>query len=350
VIIYFALMTVPAILAMTAPRSKNFLLFAFVFAVFVVAIGARENIGMDWNNYVAIHQKMRFYRFQEVLFGTEAAANSLFWISRKFFSGIYTTNFVAAVILVLGVLIFAARTSEPWLSVLAATPYVCIVIGMSATRQAMAIGVILTVFAFWHDFGLIRKGAMIFAASLFHTSAIFIGGFMVQDLPVHAAIRIAAGAAVAGAGVYVLSRTGIYSGQLDFYAESYLSSEGQIVSPGALAHVALVALPAAVYFYFRDRIFAVYERSGFMDMSALICLALVPAAFVFSTAASRFSVYMQFFPMIFYPVLADVMSTENNKTAIRLSVIGLNFAFLLAWLEFANNSFAYLPYRSIWSG
>lgn len=347
---YFGLMTIPAILALVVPRSKNVLLFALVLTVFVIAIGARENVGMDWNNYVAIHQKMRFYRFSEVLFGTEAAANSLFWISRKFFSGIYTTNFIAALILVVGVLVFAARTAEPWLSVLAATPYVCIVIGMSATRQAMAIGLILAVFAFWHDFGLVRKGVMIFAASLFHTSAIFIGGFVAQDLPVHAAVRIAAGATVAAVGVYVLSQTSIYSGQLDFYAESYLSAEGQIISPGALAHVALVAIPAALYFGVRKRIFAVYDHSGFMDMGALICLALVPAAFVFSTAASRFSVYMQFFPMIFYPVLADVMGTENNKSIIRIGVIVFNFVFLFAWLMFANNSFAYLPYRSIWSG
>jgi hypothetical protein len=84
-------------------------------------------------------------------------------------------------------------------------------------------------------------------------------------------------------------------------------------------------------------------------MSAMICLALVPAAFVFSTAASRFSVYMQFFPMIFYPVFIDIIKTENNKVALRLGVIALNFVFLFAWLKFANNSFAYLPYNSIWS-
>jgi hypothetical protein len=343
------MITLPAIFALVVPRSKNILLFALVFVVFVLAIGLRENIGMDWNNYLAIHQKMRFYAFRDIIFDTEAASNALFWISRKFYSGIYTTNIVAAVILVTGVLVFAARTAEPWLSVLVATPYIVIVIGMSATRQAMAIGIIFSIFAFWHDFGMIRKAAMIFVASLFHTSAIFIGGFMVQDLPVNMTVRIVVGLIVVAAGVYVLSRAGIYSGQLDFYAESYLSTEGQIVSPGALAHVALVALPAAIYLIVRDKVFAHYDRSGFLDMSAMICLALVPAAFVFSTAASRFSVYMQFFPMIFYPVLADIMKTEGNRTIVRLGVIGLNYVFLLVWLRFANNSFAYLPYRSIWS-
>jgi len=345
---YFGMITVPAIFALVAPRSKNVFLFVTIFVIYVLAIGNRENIGMDWSNYQAIHEQMRFVRFKDVLFDTEAASNSLFWVSRKYFSGIYTTNIVAAAILVLGVLIFSARTAEPWLSVLAATPYICIVIGMSATRQAMATGTIFVVFAFWHDFGFIRKAALIFVASLFHTSAIFIGGFMVQDLPVNFAVKAIVGSVIVAAGVYFLSRAGIYSGQLDFYAESYLSSQGRIISPGAFAHVALVALPACVYLFVRKRIYASYEHSGFMDMSAMICIALVPAAFVFSTASSRFSIYMQFFPMIFYPVLADIVKTENNRIAVRIGVIAFNAIFLLVWLKFANNSFAYLPYKNIW--
>jgi hypothetical protein len=311
-------------------------------------IGNREHIGMDWNNYQAIHGQMRFYEFEDVALGTEGASNALFWISRRYFSGIYTSNLVAAAILVFGVLVFSARTAEPWLSVLAATPYVCIVVAMSGTRQEMALGVIFTAFAFWHDFGFIRKAALIFIASLFHTSAIFIAGFMIQDLRISFAVKLVVGSVFVIAGVYVLSRTGIYSEQLDFYAESYLSDEGQVVSPGALAHVALVAMPATVYFFVRERIYAMYDRSAFLDMSAMVCLALVPVAFVFSTAASRFSIYMQFFPMVFYPLLVDTLKTENNRSAARLAILMLNLMFLFVWLKFANNSFAYLPYKNIW--
>ncbi len=344
---YFLMISVPALFALVWPRSKNVFLFLTIFLLYVILIGNREQIGMDWNNYVAIHSYMRYLDLNDVLFDSEAASNTLFWISDRHFSGIYTSNLAAAIILVIGVLIFSARTAEPWLSVLAATPYICIVVGMSATRQAMAVGVIFAIFALWHEYGLLRKAAAIFAASLFHTSAIFIGGFLIQDLRVNLALRVVVGSVVVAAGVYFLSRAGIYSEQIDFYAESYLSAEGQIASPGALAHVALVALPAAIYFFVRDRIYAIYERSGFLDMSALICIALVPTAFVFSTAASRFSIYMQFFPMIFYPILVDTFKTEDNRNLVRLGVSLLCVVFLYVWLRFANNSFAYLPYRNI---
>ncbi len=347
-LIYFGMLSIPSLFSILAPKSKNFFIFLVILIVFVVIIGLRENIGMDWNNYLAIHGKMRFLEFKEVLYASESASNSLFWVSNRYFSGIYSSNIVAAIILTSGVLIFSSKTSEPWLSIVSSVPYLCIVVGMSATRQAMAIGVVFAVFAFWHEFGIVRKAAAIFVASLFHTSAIFICGFLVNDLPVNFAFKLIIGSAIAAAGVYFLSRAGIYAGQLDFYAESYLSAQGQIVSPGALAHVALVAMPAVVYLFMRNRIFQIYDKSNFLDVSALICIALVPAAFFFSTAASRFSIYMQFFPMIFYPALVDVYKAENIKTAIRLGVVALNLIFLFVWLLYANNSFAYKPYRNIW--
>ena len=346
-ITYFGMILVPAIFALVWPRSKNIFLFLIIFLLYVILIGYREHIGMDWNNYLAIHSNMRYLDLGDILFDTEAASNTLFWFSNQYYSGIYTSNLVSAMILMIGVLVFSGRTAEPWLSVLAATPYICIVVGMSATRQAMAVGIVFAVFALWHEYGLVRKGIAIFAASLFHTSAIFIGGFLIQDLPLNFAVKLIVGSVVVVAGVYFLSRAGIYSEQIDFYTESYLSTEGQIASPGALAHVALVAIPAVIYFFVRHRIYAMYERSGFLDMSALICIVLVPTAFVFSTAASRFSIYMQFFPMIFYPLLVDTFRTEDNRILVRVAVSLLCFVFLFVWLRFANNSFAYLPYRNL---
>lgn len=343
---YFAMISVPAVFALTAPRSKNLILFLAIFAFYVLLIGCRENIGMDWNNYVAIHAQMRQMDIEEVLFDTEAASNLLFWISQRFYSGIYTSNLIAAAILMAGVLIFSYRTPEPWLSLVAATPYVCIVIGMSATRQAMAIGIIFIAFALWHEIGLIRKALLIFIASLFHTSAILIAAFLVQDLRVALIFRLIIGTIVIFAGFYLLSRSSIYAGQLDFYAESYLSTQGQIISPGALAHVTLVAAPAIAFFALRKRIYSMFDRSQFLDLSALICLALVPASFVFSTAASRFSIYMQFFPMVVYPVVAEVFTQRDIKVLIRVAVIALNILFVFIWLRFANNSFAYLPYKN----
>ncbi len=345
---YFAMFSVPAVFALAMPRSKNLLLIMAVFVLYVFLIGYRENIGMDWNNYLAIHSQIQFVDIREILYNTEAASNLLFWVSQKFYSGIYTSNLVAAVILMAGVLFFCNRTSEPWLSLVAATPYVCIVIGMSATRQAMALGVIFVVFALWQEMGLVRKSVLIFFASLFHTSAILIGAFLIQDMRINLVLRLVVGVVVIFAGFYVLSRSSIYSGQLDFYADSYLTTEGQIISPGALAHVALVAVPAILYFVFRDRIYSIFDRSQILDLSALICLALVPAAFVFSTAASRFSIYMQFLPMIVYPVLVEIFDKRDIKVAIRVGVIVLNIGFVYIWLRYANNSFAYLPYKNVW--
>ena len=347
-VIYFAMISVPALFAMAMPKSKNLLLFLAIFVLYVFLIGCRENIGMDWNNYLAIHTQMRRTDIDEVLFGTDSASNLLFWISQRYYSGIYTSNLISAAILTAGVLIFSYRTTEPWLSVVAATPYVCIVVGMSATRQAMAVGVIFTAIALWHEIGAVRKGALIFIASLFHTSAILIGAFLVQDLRINPVFRLAIGLLVILAGFSILSRSGIYAGQLDFYAESYLSTQGQIISPGALAHVLLVAAPAVLYFVFRNRIYSVFDRSQFLDLSAVVCLALIPASFIFSTAASRFSIYMQFFPMITYPVLVEIFVQRDIKILIRAGVIALNFAFIFVWLRYANNSFAYLPYKNFW--
>ena len=345
---YFALISLPAGFALALPRSRNVLLLLAAFSIYVFLIGYRENVGMDWNNYLAIHGQMRTHALKDILFGPEAASHALFWFSYHSFSGIYTSNLVAAIILMAGVLVFSMRTNEPWLALVAATPYVCIVIGMSATRQAMAMGVIFIVFSLWHEIGVFRKAALIFMASLFHTSAILIAGFLVQDLRISPILRVAAGAIFVVVGIYLLSRTSLYAGQINFYTEAYLSTDKQILSPGALAHVAIVAVPALAYLFVRRHIYSIFDHSGFMDMSALICLALVPAAIVFSTAASRFSIYMQFFPMVFYPAAVAIVRQENMKMLVRAGIIAINLLFLFVWLRYANNSFAYLPYKNFW--
>jgi len=68
---YFILLSVPSLLAVFIRRRINVSLFVTVFLFFTLFIGLRFRVGMDWNNYSAIHEFIGFKNVEEILFDSE---------------------------------------------------------------------------------------------------------------------------------------------------------------------------------------------------------------------------------------------------------------------------------------
>ncbi len=333
-------------MAAALPRTKSFILVAAVWAIFVVLIGLRHHVGMDWSNYTAIHQSLSGANLERVLQGGEYGSRYLMWLSANHLDGMVSSNLVASIVLVSGVIAVALRSREPWLALLAATPYLLIVIGMSGLRQSIAIGLFFLSVANWDRMSLITRIALIVGASLFHTSAIFMLAFAFLSLdlrPIWKGLVIAVFAPLA---VYYAQQAPTLATSFSAYAENYLSVDGRVDSPGALGHVALVALPAAIYLLWRTRMEQAVHHPSLMRYAAWACVLLVPLALLYSTAASRISLYFQFVPMLVAPALVHALGGATAKLAAR-GAIALGYVLYLgAWLTAANSAHAYLPYAN----
>lgn len=342
---YLLLAGLPGALALVTPRNRSWLLAAIVGAVFVIFIGFRYRVGMDWSNYVAIHQALSGVDFDRVLQGSDIASRALMWMSSNYLDGMATSNLIGAIVLIAGVIAVALRTREPWIALLAATPYLCIVIGMSGLRQSIAIGLFFLAVANWRSMSPVVKAAIIGVASLFHTSAVLMMALLMLTLELRAIWKIAVIVIIVPLGLYYVQQASSLTTSFDAYSQNYLSVEGRIDSPGALSHVALVAIPGLVYLLVRRRLDDATRFSNLMLYAAWAAVLLVPVALIFSTAASRISLYFQFVPMMLWPALIQSWS-PSNRLMLRIVLVGGYIAYLVLWFVTANSSHAYIPYTN----
>jgi hypothetical protein len=314
---YFALLAVPAALAMSAGAANNRRLLLAVSLLFVFFAGFRYRVGMDWGNYDYIHTFVANYSFAEVIRHSEPLSRALFWLSEELGSHMLVTNIVAAALLTLGIFTLAQRSANPWLAVVAATPYLFIAFGMPAVRQAMAIGVVFFAFSRWHRDGLVARSALFLIAALFHTSAVLAFVLIFADLERGGRFKLAMAALVVAAIAYLIFFSNYFSEPLEFYKFAYFAEES-IISPGALMHMSMVWVPAAVYLIFRRSLSRFIADKGLVLHGSVAAIALVPVYFISSTVGSRAILYLFFVPMLVYPALARAIVRASGRSEAKV--------------------------------
>ena len=339
---YLILIGLVSVAAMTGSRRATAGL-TLLGLVYFVAIGWRLRVGMDWNNYVAIFTRDENKDLLELLAGTEPGFGLLVWLGHAI-GDFVVLNIVSGAVFCLGLFAVARRCREPFLAIAVATPYLVMVIAMSATRQAIALGIIFYLFARWDYYRVQGKLILVLLATMFHFSALFSLVFVVLQSRLSGATRLFAALLVAA---IVFSLIALMPESIGFYAEHYVSGGRRVVhSPGAIFHVLLLAVPAACYMLLRRRWRDVHGRSDLIDQLAIASLLALPALSISSTGVDRLSLY--FWPMAMYvwaglPALAD---RPEGRVAIRALLLAASAAQAVSWLLFANSAHAYIPYRN----
>ena len=307
---YFALMSVPSFLTLFGRRTATapVLITAVIYILFV---GLRYQVGADWNGYIYLHKYAASMSPIEILSKSEQLSLLLFKLSETAGYDMSISNFVAALLLMAGVVALALRTVDPLLAIVAATPYLIVAFGMSGIRQAMGVGLIFFTFAYWPKWGLIRRSAGIFIASLFHTSAIVAAIYLVISIEIKTVFKVILIPIILFFGMLVGSNADQYKVDLDIYQARYLG-EGQIQSSGALFHILLVLLPAIFAVVFRKRIRSMVFDYQLLQFGVVSAFGVAVLYMFSSTAASRLSLYLYFVPMIVYPALTRIYGERKS--------------------------------------
>jgi hypothetical protein len=342
-LVYVLILLIPAAGALLLRGRHPAMLMAFGF-ILAITIGLRDHVGMDWNNYLAIHLGMTSMTLGEALRSTSDPGFSLLaWSSQSLGYGIYGSNLVAAIVFSFGLISFALKTKNPFMAITAAVPYLVIVIAMSVERQSIAIGILLFALSRWKGIGTVQRIVLILMAATFHISAVAALGFVVVDSRVSLLTKTVL-VSVIVAIVLTLAQG---SDQLAYYSDVYLDSESTVESAGALAHVALIAFPAILFLAFRRKWEMRFGRDRILLAMSLAALAALPAALVFSTAVDRVSLYLVAVPLLVYSNLPNLFASPLQVRLTQGLIVGLNFGLLFAWLLLANSAFAYLPYKNL---
>jgi hypothetical protein len=343
---YFLLLLIPSIFALSATRRLAIGAWYITFFIYVVFVGLRFDVGPDWEQYGRIHHGLSYASFWDLATQVEPLSHLLFWISENGGFEIYLSNLVAAIIMMIGVFSFARRTANPWLALVAATPYFIIVIGMSGIRQAMAAGIILFLFSRWEHYSFIRRGIYILAAALFHTSALVNNIFLIIKLDIAPRYKILLGLAILTLTLFLSFELPAYADNVVKYQERYLVGATTNRSYGSLFHIAMIAVPALLSFIYKKRIIHNTHNQSLLKFGLYAAVAVFIINFFSSTAASRLTVYMYFLPMMVYPALVTNIAQQSRMGSVMLVII-YHLMILAAWFVLGNVSFSYVPYQNI---
>lgn len=342
---YIFLTAVFATMAMLFPqRRPNIVAWAFAYLLVVVFVGLRHKVGMDWNNYLLMADRVREGNLLQSFMHAEPAYATLMWVSVQSGLGVYGANFVGTAIFCYGLFRYARTTPSPWLALTAALPVLVIVVAMSANRQAVAIGVLLWLVADWHKSSVLRRVSLTLLAAMFHSSAAFFLAFVAWDVKLKPAYKLVLAVLLVFAMVWFLQ----FSGNADRYENSYISGSGENYSSGARLHVLLNGIPAMLMLLGR-RLRARLFPSPLSLQMAWFSLLLIPAAFVFSAASGRMTLYL--FPVSMYVfsqlpgMLASVPERAITRTMLSLVFIMMTWS----WLAFGNSSRAHIPYSNVFT-
>ena len=154
-------------------RDLDLMLWILVSVLTLIVIGARYEVGGDWDNYLAQLTRASTRDFiSAARTNSEWGYGALNWISAKLGMGIYGVNTFCGAILVLGTALFCRRQPIPWLAWLIATPYLLVVVGMGYTRQSVALGFLLLGLVQLENKKVWRYLLLILAGYFFHKTVL----------------------------------------------------------------------------------------------------------------------------------------------------------------------------------
>jgi hypothetical protein len=347
---YWLMFLVPAWAVLTPGRlkpSQARMMWGLVGVLFALMMGLRHEVGGDWGigtaGYLPLFQRTARMAFGEVVSGGDPGYYGLNWLVARLGGSIYHVNLFCAAVMMWGTVRFCRAQPNPWLALVAAVPYMLVVVGMGYTRQAVALGFALLALTALGN-GRVRSFVIWIAiGATFHKSAVLL-------LPIAALaasrnrIFTAFMVGISTALLYYL----LLADTSDDMWRNYVDTQRQ--SQGGLIRVAMNVVPALLLIMFRKRLAPdPQERKLWLWIAAfaLVCLPLVGLA---STAVDRVALYLIPLQLFVFARMPRLASTVPVRTPLVLGVVGYYAAVLFVWLNFGVHSQYWLPDQIVWWG
>ena len=320
------------------PERQSRVMWILVGIMFAVVMGFRDETGGDWITYLPYFQDLSRLDFSDAVGKGDPGYALLNWVIGRAGGSIYHVNLFCAAVMMWGTVVFSRAQPNPWLALLAAVPYMLIVVGMGYTRQGVALGFALLGLTALGN-GRVRMFVIWVAiGATFHKSAVLL-------LPIAALAasrnRIITGAlvAVATGMLYYL----LLADSSEVLWTNYVKANYQ--SQGGIIRVLMNVVPALLLCAFRKQIAPDLQERKLWLWVAVFALACLPLVSLASTAVDRVALYLIPLQLFVFSRMPRLANTVRVRTPIVLGVVGYYAAVLFVWLNFAVHSKYWLPYR-----
>ncbi|MFL6725433.1 MAG: EpsG family protein [Sphingomicrobium sp.] len=311
--------------------------------VILLMVGLRYNVGGDWRIYFAQYRMISNSSLDVVgRLNTETGYTLLNWLAGKLGFGFWFVNLVCAIPFVWGLILLARQQPNPWLALVVATPVLIILVGMGYTRQSVGVGCMLIgLTGLMNGKGFLWFVAWVLVGALCHKSALLfipLVALFIFEWRFSTTLLLLATGLI---GYFV-----VLPETLDRYAAGYINTVYE--AKGVVYRVIPNAVAGAILLLFRKQFTGLrIELRIWRGFAFLSLLAVVALLYVRSTVIiDRLSLYV--LPMQIV-VLSTLPAAFGRKQQESLAVTGLVITYsavqLFIWLNYANHSRFWVPYR-----
>ncbi len=341
---FWALFLLPAIGVLSpksaAPSTRKIFWWA-CWALFVLLVGFRHEVGGDWGAYLRHFDRVKYLPFGEALEFGDPAYYGVMWLVSRLDLSVHWSNLVMAIIVLTGVFRFARAQPMPWVALLVAVPYLIIVVAMGYTRQSAALGLAMLglvalgdgktrLFVFW-----------VIVAAAFHKSAVLLLPFGALAAVQNRTMKFTLVGITSLAAAYFF-----LADDSDALIRNYVETDYQ--SSGGAVRVLMNCVPAAIFMLWGKRLthgLQSYRLWWWLSVFALTCLPLL--AVLPSTAVDRVALYFIPIQMYVFSRVYLLALTPSGRRQVVLGVVTYYAAVQFVWLNYATHAKYWLPYKFI---
>ena len=343
------------------PKPLNIFSFVFLTILFSLFIGFRNEIGCDWEGYKKIFELTNcipnignnqcdfnsINNFFDYIKFKEIGYTSLNYIVKKFGGNFYTLQYICSLFFVIPFLYFCSNLKRPFLAILISYPYLITVIGLSSIRQSIAIAFLMLCLTELKKNKFKAYYLYNFMGSIFHySSLIFIFlPLLIQEAGNQKFKKIKK-LMIIVPFIFILLFLIFNYDFLISKLNGYLNYTKPISFKSPLIVWTMVTIPSAIilcnYKYFKSE-----DKNKFWRNYSIIGILMFFSIFFNKIIALRFLLY--FIPIKIYAFsnITEIKIFHKSQRIVYLAIILLSFSFLTIWLNFANHSYCYLPYKNL---
>lgn len=340
-LVYWLMFLVPAWGVLQPGRlkpSQAQVVWTFVGVVFAMLMGLRDQVGGDWFAYLPMFLNTGAMGFAEAISSGDPGYSALNWIVQHLGGSVYGANLACAAMLMWGTVVFCRRQPNPWLALLAAVPYMLIVVGMGYTRQGVALGLALIGLAALGNGRVRTFVTWIAIGALFHKTAVLLMPIAALAASRNRLLTISLVVVTTALAYYLL----LQDSAEDLWT-NYVEAEMQ--SQGAAIRVAMNALPAAILLLFGRRLEPDDAQRKLWLWIAAFALVCVPLIGLASTAVDRMALYLIPLQLYVFARIPRIATTTHSRTLLVIGIILYYAAIQFVWLNFATHAPYWVPYR-----
>ena len=354
-IIYYFLFFILSYLAyqeINNPKPLNIYHFIILSLILTVFIGLRNEIGCDWDGLKKLFERVNCIKYDDCLSTIEYLKFKEIGYSfvnlfiGKIGGNIYLLNFVLSLFFVLPLLKFCSTLKRPFLAILISYPYLITVIGLGTIRQSISIAFLMLCINELKHLRFYKYYFYNLIAILFHYSSFV---FLLLPLFINFKRWIILNKNIKVLYIYLLLIPILFLFFNNYVIEilkTYIFHGQAHTFKTPLIIWAMISFPSAIilcnYKYYKDD-----DKNKFWRNYSILGILTIFTIFINTIISLRLLFY--FIPIKIYAFsnLPKVglfkMSTKNTY----LTIIFFSFSILTVWLNFANHSYCYIPYKNL---